>query len=66
MTPNFIFYTFCIIFHLKFTQPIVAGGVRGVKSASSDIGGGAFYTPGATSHTTLVEILMINFSISVL
>lgn len=31
MNPNFIFYTFCIIFHLKFTQPIVAGGVRGGK-----------------------------------
>lgn len=38
MNLNFIFYTFCIIFHLNFTQPIVAGGVRRVKSASSDSG----------------------------
>ena len=35
MNLNFIFYTFRIIFHLNFTQPIVAGGVRRVKSASS-------------------------------
>ena len=34
MNLNFIFYTICIIFHLNFTQPIVAGGVRGGKSAS--------------------------------